>query len=99
MKSQQNELDAIYQQLLYFVKMKVHAGFHATDAAIDTSKYQWVGDGYNCMIKGLSMMTRKDSKLALWWDPAFRRVKEKGTYDKICKEAPKKHSMCTYNNN
>ncbi|XP_014662490.1 PREDICTED: histidine-binding periplasmic protein-like [Priapulus caudatus] len=66
--------------------------FHSLDATVDLNKYKWVGARYSCMIKGLSMMTKKDSLLAQWWDPAFNMVKEKGIYNQICKEAPKKHA-------
>ncbi|XP_014662488.1 PREDICTED: arginine-binding periplasmic protein-like isoform X2 [Priapulus caudatus] len=71
---------------------EIAAFFHSLDALVDLTKYKWIGAQYSCMLKGMSMMIKKGSKLAQWWDPAFNNVKEKGVYRKICKEAETKHA-------
>ncbi|XP_014666167.1 PREDICTED: uncharacterized protein LOC106808106 [Priapulus caudatus] len=73
---------------------EIAALFHSTGITYDQARYEFIGvesDYTSCTIAGLSMMTRKDSALAMWWNPAFGRIKEKGIFQRICEDATKNH--------
>ncbi|PIK62100.1 hypothetical protein BSL78_00983 [Apostichopus japonicus] len=44
-----------------------------------------------CSKSSLSIMTRPDNKLTLWWNDAFQRIRDNGVYQKVCDDVTINH--------
>ncbi|XP_041460829.1 uncharacterized protein LOC121411984 [Lytechinus variegatus] len=71
---------------------KVAAGFANTNVYADDPELDTVGQPItNCIKGGGSIMSRLDSSLNVWWNPAFASIKNTETYRQICERASTSH--------
>ncbi|XP_041458597.1 uncharacterized protein LOC121410514 [Lytechinus variegatus] len=71
---------------------EVAAGFANTNVHADDPELDTVGQPItNCIKGGGSIMSRLDSSLNVWWNPAFASIKNTETYRQICERASTSH--------
>jgi len=70
----------------------VAAGFANTNVYAEDPTVQTVGDAVTTCVKGGgSMMSRMDSSINVWWNPAFAAIKDTAVYQRICDRAATNH--------
>lgn len=70
---QQKEVDCGFAALGPLLQEELH---HHTTDELD----------YKCTVAAPSIMMRKDSKLDLWWNEAFDRIRANGRYAEVCRD-------------
>lgn len=74
------------------VNEEIDAAFDAKTAYDNTEIVEIVStDISTCAVGGFSMMTRKDSRLHEWWNPAFERLMATTQYRLICQDLKDQH--------
>ncbi|XP_001192880.2 uncharacterized protein LOC755972 [Strongylocentrotus purpuratus] len=70
---------------------EVVAGFSNAHTLLDSGLQQIGPDITNCQRAGGSIMTRMQSTLPDWWNPAFDALKANGAYKDICAKIDNEH--------